>query len=129
MVSESPNQSQLFECVEIYVPKKLENLSALYSFLNGKLAEREKGLSQDVQIDGFSLYEVDGAFYGSQIYQERTMVIRILLERSDTDTSETILAKIRILGEEIAPLVAEQEEELWISHYPQHVMIFQRKGV
>lgn len=120
MLSDPGERSEPFECVEIYVPKKLETLSALYSFLSGKLAERSRGITQEVAIDGFSLYEVDGAFFGDHIYQERTVVIRILLAR----TEDSMISKIEILGGEIAPLVTLQEEELWICHYPQQVVKF-----
>jgi hypothetical protein len=124
MLSPQGERSESFECVEIYVPKKLETLSALYSFLSGKLAERSRGISQEVAIDGFSLYEVDGAFFGDHIDQERTIVIRILLALPDSGTGAAMISKIEILGGEIAPLVALQEEELWICHYPQQGVNF-----
>ena len=116
--------NQLFECVEIYVPKKLEHLSELYNFLRKKLSERREGVVQAVPIDGFSMYEVDGAFYGDRIYEERTIVIRILFKRAPSDDDGSIREKIRSLGAEVASTVAITEEELWISHYPQGVVIF-----
>lgn len=112
------------ECVEIYVPKNLENLSKLYAFLQRKLTERKEGVRQDVVVDGFSLYEVDGAFYGHEIYQERTIVIRILFHHLETDDDQSIQQKVRALGTEIAATVAMNEEELWVCHYPQGVVIF-----
>ncbi len=42
-----------FECVEVYVPKNLENLAKLYSFLQSKLIDRKRGVEQDATIDGF----------------------------------------------------------------------------
>ena len=60
-----------FECVEIYIPKTLENLAKLYGFLQSKLIERQSEADALDAIDGFSLYEVDGAFSGQEIYQER----------------------------------------------------------
>jgi hypothetical protein len=116
-----------FECIEIYVPKKLEHLSELYSFLRQKLSERKAGVKQAVSIDGFSLYEVDGAFYGSELYQERTIVIRILLQQTGAADC-SIRQKIRALGREIAATVALSEEELWIGHYPQGIIIIQSAG-
>ncbi|WP_459557423.1 hypothetical protein [Lacunimicrobium album] len=113
-----------FECVEIYVPKNLENLSKLYSFLQSKLIDRRRGIEQKVTIDGFSLYEVDGAFYGHEIYQERTIVIRILFKREASEGDESLAEKIQILGREVADSVAMNEEELWITHYPQRAVIF-----
>ena len=116
--------STLFECVEIYIPKTLENLAKLYSFLQSKLIERRHGVEAQDAIDGFSLYEVDGAFYGQEVYQERTIVIRILFKRDKTQSARSIAKKIQLLGREVAASVAMQEEELWICHFPQGVIIF-----
>jgi hypothetical protein len=112
-----------FECVEIYVPKKLENMSKLYAFLQQKLSERERRLPQDIPVEGFSLYEVDGAFYGHEIYQERTLVVRILFKRNETDDLQTVEQKVRVLGADVAATVAITEDELWVCHYPQNVVI------
>ena len=122
------SRTMSFECVEIYVPKKLENLSKLYNYLQEKLTERQRGNEQDVVIDGFSMYEVDGAFYGHDIYQERTIVLRILFNRAEADTDQSIGEKIRVLGAEVAASVAIAEEELWICHYPQGVVIFRPRN-
>ena len=116
-----------FECIEIYVPKNLEHLSELYNYLRRKLSERKAGVQHGVLIEGFSLYEVDGALYGSQIYQERTVVIRILVERTDSENERSILRKVQALGAEIATTVALAEEELWICHYPQRIVIIQTR--
>lgn len=113
-----------FECVEIYIPKQLENLAKLYTFLQSKLVQRKEGIHQEAPIDGFSLYEVDGAFFGHEIYQERTIVIRILFNRSEDEDSQSLARKISVLGREVATSVALHEEELWMCHYPQGVMIF-----
>jgi hypothetical protein len=112
------------ECVEIYIPKTLENLAKLYAFLQQKLMERKNGVPQDVPVDGFSLYEVDGAFYGHEIYQERTIVIRILFNREHVGDNRSIEDNVRALGAEIAATVAMNEEELWVCHYPQGVVVF-----
>lgn|GEM_PF-2029373 len=111
------------ECVELYIPKKLEHLSELYKFLERKLAQRNIDHRNSVPINGFSLYEVDGAFQGERVYQERTLVVRILFMRAPDDTSQSIQDKILNLGREIARTVALTEEELWICHYPQGVVI------
>jgi hypothetical protein len=116
--------NDLYECVEIYVPKKLEHLSELFLFLRKKLSERQQGIPQAVPIDGFSMYEVDGAFYSEQFFQERTIVIRILFKRAASEDAQSIREKIRTLGAEIASTVAITEEEFWICHYPQGVVIF-----
>ncbi len=118
----------VFECVEIYVPKKLEHLSELYNYLRRKLTARGPGHEQKVQIDGYSLYEVDGAFHGERVHEERTIVIRILLKRTMEDDAASIRHKINALGSEVAATVAIAEEELWICHYPQGVIIFRPGG-
>ena len=112
--------TRLLECVEIYVPKKLEHLSELYTFLRQKMSD-EGSVSE---IDGFSLYEVDGAFRSDRVYQERTVVIRVMLPYAPNDSPQTVLDKIKELGREIATRVALGEQELWICHYQQHVHIF-----
>lgn len=122
-MNQSPESGQ-FECVEIYVPKKLENVSALYTFLGTKLSDRKKGAKQNVPIDGFSMYEVDGAFYGEEIYQERTIVVRILFKRTASDDDATIEKKVGALGSEVAASVAMTEEGFWICHYRQGGIIF-----
>ncbi len=101
-VKKSQSDPRLFECVEIYVPKKLEHLSELYNYLRMKLVERRMGAEQAVPIDGFSMYEVDGAFYGEQIHEERTIVIRILYNRAGEEDDASIRNKISLLGSEIA---------------------------
>lgn len=118
----------LFECIEIYVPKKLEHLSELFNYLRQKLDDRKAGKMQGVSIDGFSLYEVDGAFYGSELYQERTVVIRILLKRTAGEDDPAIRDRIQALGSEIAETVALAEEELWIGHFLQRILIIQPSG-
>jgi len=122
-MKQSP-ESGRFECVEIYVPKKLENLSTLFTFLRDKLTRRSAGTAQELPIDGFSMYGVDGAFYGKEIYQERTIVIRILFKRSEDDDDAAVQAKVSALGSELASGVAMTEEEFWICHYPQGAVIF-----
>lgn len=114
-------ESNTFECVEIYVPKKLEHLSELYNFLRNRL-DRTPG--EESAINGFSLYEVDGAFLGDRVYEERTVVIRILLRRGAQDDGAAMRKRIQVLGREVAETVAFTEDELWICHYPLGVVIF-----
>jgi hypothetical protein len=121
-------KSQSVECVEIYIPKKLEHLSKVFNYLQQKLTERSEQRTDSVTIDGFSLYEVDGAFLGHTIYQERTLVVRILFARETTEESAAIQNKILELGRDIATAVALEEEELWVCHYPQSVMVFRPLG-
>lgn len=117
------SDSQQVECVEIYIPKTLEHLSALSSYLREKLRERQAGQAQPIPIDGFSLYEVDGAFFSERVYQERTLVVRILFTRAPADDDAALARKIAALGSEIAGQVARSELELWICHSRQNVHI------
>jgi hypothetical protein len=111
------------ECVEVYVPKKLEHLSALYRYLNDKVTAPDRADAAGIPIDGFSVYEVDGAFRGQTVYQERTLVVRILFVRPADESRDAIHQRILNLAREVAQAVALAEEELWICHYPQGIVI------
>jgi hypothetical protein len=109
-----------FQCVEIYLPKRLKHLSELYDFLRNKVAQRLGALV----LDGLSIYEVDGVFRGaSQIWEERTLVIRILLPPSAEQPLVVLQGRINDLGRELC-VVAGDEEEIWIGNYPQTVTVF-----
>ncbi len=123
-VSNVAVNSQSVECVEIYIPKKLEHLSEVFNYLRRKLVDRAEERAESVTIDGFSLYEVDGAFLGGRIYQERTLVVRILFARTTTEDADALQRKILEMGRDIATAVALDEEELWVCHYPQSVVVF-----
>ncbi len=127
-VSDVAVNSQSVECVEIYIPKKLEHLSEIFNYLRQKIVDRSKGRTESFTINGFSLYEVDGAFLGRTIYQERTLVVRILFARESTEDASVIQRKILELGRDIATAVALEEEELWVCHYPQSVVVFRPLG-
>jgi hypothetical protein len=127
-VSDVAVNSQSVECVEIYIPKKLEHLSEIFNYLRQKIVDRSKGRTESFTINGFSLYEVDGAFLGRTIYQERTLVVRILFGRESTEDASVIQRKILELGRDIATAVALEEEELWVCHYPQSVVVFRPLG-
>jgi len=127
-VSDVTSNSQSVECVEIYIPKKLEHLSEVFNYLRQKIVERSEGRTDSVTIDGFSLYEVDGAFLGRTIYQERTLVVRILFARDPEEDASVIQRKILELGRDIATAVALDEEELWVCHYPQSIVVFRPLG-
>lgn len=120
--------SQSVECVEIYIPKKLEHLSEIFNYLRHKIVDRSRAEDGSVKIDGFSLYEVDGAFLGRTVYQERTLVVRILIAGDPTEDASVIERKIMELGRDIATVVALAEEELWVCHYPQSVVVFRPLG-
>src|SRR5947199_4381312 len=77
------------DCVEIYLPKSIEFLSELYQMLREKTMNRLGGLV----LDGFSIYEVDGVFHGEILWEQRTLVIRILFVRK-TATPPDLLESI-----------------------------------
>jgi len=109
-----------FQCVEIYLPKRLKHLSELYDFLRNKVAQRLGALV----LDGLSIYEVDGVFRGvKQLWEERPLVIRILLPPSAEQPLIVLQGRINDLGRELC-VIAGDEEEIWISNYPQTVNVF-----
>jgi hypothetical protein len=108
------------DCVEIYLPKSLEFLSELYRFLRDKISNRF-GL---VVLDGFSVYEVDGVFYGEKLYEQRTLVIRVMFIRPVGSAPELLSGRLSDLGWEVANTVAVNEEQIWICRYPQDLFVF-----
>jgi hypothetical protein len=109
------------DCVEVYVPKSIEFLSELYKMLRDKVTNRLGSLV----LDGFSTYEVDGVFYGEKLWEQRTLVIRILLIRRAETPNRLLDTIIFQLGQEIATKVAVREEQIWICHYAQNLRIFE----
>lgn len=109
------------DCVEIYLPKSIEFLAEIYRFLRTRLEDR---LGR-APLDGFSIYEVDGVFRGEQIWEQRTLVIRLLLVRTVGKPDEWFEATVWDLGREIATQVAPHEEQIWICHYPLNLTVFQ----
>src|SRR5947207_13356176 len=90
------------DCVEIYLPKSIEFLSELYQMLRDKTRNR----LGNVVLDGFSIYEVDGVFQGEAMWEQRTLVIRILFIRKAATPTNLLEATILELGREIATRVA-----------------------
>ena len=119
LTEEPLGERKQVDCIEIYVPKSIEFLSELYQFLREKIRNR---LAQ-VVLDGFSIYEVDGVFAGEQEWEQRTLVIRLLLIRQ-RGSSVPQFGTIQELGKEIARKVAPREEQIWICHYPQTLTVF-----
>jgi hypothetical protein len=120
VLEEQFGQRKQIDCVEIYLPKSIEFLSELYQFLRDKVANR---LSPSV-LDGFSIYEVDGVFHGETLWEQRTLVIRLLFVRTFGSTMESLRGRIADLGREIATRIAVKEEQIWICHYPQNLSVF-----
>ena len=109
------------DCVEIYLPKKLTHLSELYNLLRNTVTSQTGWLS----LDGFSIYEVDGFFRGAagKPWEERSLVIRLLLARPRSANESQLRARIREFGREIGRIAAS-EEEVWICDFRQRVTIF-----
>jgi hypothetical protein len=108
------------DCVEIYLPKSIEFLSELYQMLRDKTRNR----LGTVVLDGFSIYEADGVFHGEVLWEQRTLIIRILLVRKAATPPDLLEATVFELGREIATTVAVREEQIWICHYAQNLRIF-----
>jgi hypothetical protein len=86
------------DCVEIYLPKSIAFLADVYRFLQTKVEDR---LGQ-VVLDGFSVCEVDGVFRGQRTWEQRTLVIRLLLVRTVGKPEGWLQATVRELGRELA---------------------------
>ncbi len=119
-IEEGPGERKQIDCIEVYLPKSLEFLSELYRSLRDMV---DKPLGS-IALDGFSVYEVDGVFRGQQRWEQRTLIIRLLLIRPADYTSRWLNDRITLLGKEISTKVAAGEEEIWICHYPQILTIF-----
>jgi hypothetical protein len=104
------DQQKEVDCVEIYLPKTIRFLSEPYRFLREKLTNR----LGEIVLDGFSIYEADGAFYGEALWEERTLVVRLLLIRSEHRPATAVGARVKDLGREIATTVAVNEEQVWV---------------
>jgi hypothetical protein len=91
-----------YDCVELYLPKRLAYLSALYAYLHKGLRERPDEQTRALAFGGFSIYEVDGARADPTAEQsastsptdgpsidERTLVIRVLAWRRGVSASPT----------------------------------------
>ena len=110
------------EIVEAYVPARIEYLADLYAWLRDQLYSHPKPL-----IHGFSIYEVNGAFRGrgERVFEERTMVIRIILAAPGADDTRAQLHEARIgeLARTLREITEGREEELWIVRIPAHRMV------
>jgi hypothetical protein len=120
LIEEAPGDRTRLDCVEIYLPKSIEFLSELYRFLREKVTQR----FGQVVLDGFSVYEVDGVFRGERLWEQRTLVIRLLLVRPAGKTAGSVAWVIGDLGREIATTIAVSEEVIWICQYEQVLHMF-----
>jgi triacylglycerol esterase/lipase EstA (alpha/beta hydrolase family) len=101
------------------MPKTLKHLAELYDLLREMVNIR----SGYIVLEGFSVYEVDGVFRGKKgkIWEERTLVIRLLLPFSPDEANDH---RITDIGLEIAAKVAPHEEQIWITSYAMNVTAF-----
>jgi hypothetical protein len=70
-------EQKQIDCVEVYLPKSIEFLSELYRFLREKVTNP----FDKVSLDGLSIYKVDGVFRGEKLWEQRTLIIRLLFVR------------------------------------------------
>ena len=97
-----------------------------HSQLYQMLLDKTRNRLGSVVLDGFSIYEVDGVFHGERetLWEQRTLVIRILLVRKADTPSDLLDVTVLELGREIATKVAVREEQIWICHYAQNLRVF-----
>lgn len=117
-----------YDCVELYLPKRLSYLSRLYDYLDSRLKKRKGRRTGTFTLDGFSIYEVDGAWRDDETEQvfvadERTLVIRVLLQRHEPDDADSLQQKIMELARDVAA-IAPKEKAIFISHYRQNGFTF-----
>jgi hypothetical protein len=75
-------------------------------------------------LDGFTIYEADGAFWDEALFEERTLVIRLLLvnTRWQDEVAQTKINEIgRILAKDIAP----QQRQIWITSLSGYLAVFE----
>jgi hypothetical protein len=125
-----------YDCVELYLPKRLAYLSALYAYLHKRLRERPGEQTRALAFGGFSIYEVDGAWAEPSAEQsvsasptdeppidERTLVIRVLAPHNEEHDPESFRQKLNELAKDIAEL-APGEKEILISYHRQHAFTY-----
>lgn len=101
------------------MPARVEYLANLYVELREQLYSHPKPL-----IHGFSIYEVNGAFRGTErVFEERTAIIRIIVDAPSTDDEsdqERRAHENRIgeIAELFLTITDRQEEEVWMMRIP-----------
>jgi hypothetical protein len=111
-----------YDCVELYLPKRLAYLSGLYAYLHSRLQEPGDQQARAFVLDGFSIYEVDGAWRDqateAPVSDERTLVIRVLVQHNEESDPEAFRRKISELAQDVAALAAD-EKAIFISYHRQ----------
>lgn len=105
------------EILEVYVPARVEYLANLYVWLREQLYSLPRPLLQ-----GFSIYEVNGAFRGiERVYEERTAVIRVVFAAAsveDEGEQRAHEARVGEIAEEFRKITEEREGEIWLIRVP-----------
>jgi len=97
---------------ELYIPKRTNYLSELYQFLHDAVTS-----GASIRLDGFSVYEVDGAYRGkAQAYEERVCVVRLVLPKAIAE-ARTPNPSVLEMGQKLLQITGFKEEEVWIVRY------------
>ena len=107
---DASNQPQKLVTVEVYLPKRLADLSELYRFLREAVSNR----NGRVVLDGFTIYEGDGAFWDSGLFEERSLVLRLHWLQGDAGEAET-QSRIQTLGRILADEITPRQRQIWIT--------------
>jgi hypothetical protein len=110
--------ARCLDCIQVYLPKRLRHLSELYAFLRAAV-NHDPAVPH---LDGFTIMEGDGTFRGQQLYDERTLIIQVLVPHAMDRPELVHTGLIAELGREIKAL-AHEEEEVWITYCRQSVAI------
>ena len=106
--------------VEVYLPKRLADLSELYRFLREAVSNR----TGRVVLDGFTIYEGDGAFWDDELFEERALVLRLHWVPGDGGETET-RERIRTLGRILAEVITPRQRQIWITASTGTLDVFQ----
>jgi hypothetical protein len=133
----SPEREDV-EVLEIFVPQRLAYLPGLYEFLREQL----QSLGYEALFTGYSLFPVQGAFRGERIYDESTLIVRLIYDRTQfehrtveatksVENKELFLRlvdqRIDDLAQYVIQITGTQEEEIWIMQYRARLARFVRK--
>ena len=111
-MSDTTNQAvpRQIVTVEVYLPKRLGDLSELYRFLREAVSNR----TGPVVLDGFTIYEGDGAFWDNGLFEERSLVLRLQWTPGEGGEAET-RQRIRTLGRLLAEEITPEQRQIWIT--------------
>ena len=110
--------------VEVYLPKRLADLSELYRFLRDAVSNR----TGPVVLDGFTIYEGDGAFWDQGLFEERTLVLRLHWVPGDGGEQET-RDRIKKLGRLLADEISPRQHQIWITASTGTLYVFEGSGL